>query len=488
MLSLRRVFFYIFVLIYLVFCPILILYALGYIVSPEIEQGIVKSGLIYLSTAPPGGTVYLGNRKYFRKTPAVLSDLIPDYYEVKIALKKYKPWTKIVPVEAGKATVLERILLLPDQWKQQKLTSESFHEMIPVPGTRFLILAKGENAEDLFIYDQKSDELERLFPFYSPFGKARIMKYFFTEKSTAFILQLDTREGEKFLWVTPRKNDIRIKEVTALFSDKPEHIEWDPSERKILLSLQDGYLDALNLTSKLTTPKFISGIRGFGMRNKKIYVLKDNFTVDRFNSRGEAEKTLFDDAILGEKLFNKEFYQIKVLSDDIILFLGEDGSLIANRFPYQFLEEGLSGVQFDSQQDRLLVWTKEAIGIINFAKQKTSPAQIFDSGARLIWIYQKGERIDQAFWVFDGSHVLFRNKNKIYLLELETYGKPHLYELLEVWDKSSIYYHEDSGNLYYLERTAGHLSVLELLPRKDILTLPFPERKEEQKKIEIGTL
>ncbi len=488
MLSLRRFFFYVFVLVYLICCPLLILYALGYIVSPGTAQTIVKSGLIYLSTAPPGATVYLGNRKYFRKTPAVLSDLIPGSYDVKLARKKYKPWTKTVPVEAGKATVLERILLLPDQWKQEKLISESFHDMVPVPGSPFLLLVKSENAEDVFIYDRKLDELEKLFPFYSPFGKARVMKYFFMEKSTAFILQLDTEEGEKFLWVTPRRKEIRIKEVTGLFSDKPEHIEWDPSERKILFSLQDGYLDALNVTTKATHLRLITGIRGFGTYDKKIYVLRDNFTLERCNFRGETEKILFNDAVLGQKLFNKELYQIKVLSEGMILFVGEDGNLIVNRFPYQLMEEGLIGTQFDSQLDRILVWSKKGIGIVNLNKQKMDPSQIFDSGAKMIWIYQKGEKIEQAFWVFGGSHILFRDKNKIYLMELETHGKPHLYELLEVKDKSSIYYHEDSGNLYYLEKTTGHLLMLELLPKKDILALPFPERKEEQKKIEIGTL
>ncbi len=487
MLPLRKILFYVFALFYLVFCPILILYALGYIVSPGTEGPIVKSGLIYLSTTPPGATVYLGKRRYFKKTPAVISDLIPNNYDVKVVLKKYKPWNRTVPVEAGKATVLERILLFPDQWKQEKLISETFRNIIPISGSRYFILAKSDKAEDLFLYDQKSDEFQKLFPFYSPFGKSRVMRYFFVEKSTAFILQLDTEFGEKFLWIIPRRNEIRIKELTELFSAKPEHIEWDPSERKNLFSLQDGYLDVVNIKSKETNPKLISGIRGFGLHSKKIYVLKDNFTVERLNSKGEKEKNLFDDAALGQKLFNKEFYQIKIFSENIVVFLSEDGKLIVNRFPYQFLEEGLMGLQFDSKLDRLLIWTKHAIGILDLSNEKTDETQSSDSNAKLIWIYKQGQKIEQAFWVFNGSHILFRDRNKVFLMELETFGKPHLQELLEVKEKSSLYYQEDSGNLYYLEKTTGHLSVLELL-RKEILTLPFPERKVERKKIEIGTL
>ncbi len=487
MLSIRRVFFYLFVLIYLVCCPILILYALGYIVSPDQKQPIVKSGLIYLSTTPPGASVYLGNRKFFRKTPVVLSELVAGNYEVKVALKKYKPWTKTVPVESGKATVLERILLFPDHWKPESLSTEAFQDVVVVSGSRYLILTKNDHADGLFIYDRQLEELQKVFSDYSPLAKSRIMKYFFTERSPSFIVQLDTEDGEKYFWASPRRKEVRLKDITASFSDKPEQIEWDRSEPEKIFSLQNGSVDALNVRTKQTAPKLLSGVRGFGIHDKKMYVLKDDFTLQRLNLKAETEKTLFDDSILGKKLFGKELYQIKILSDDIILFMGEDGSLIGTRYPYQFLDEGLIGSQFDSKEERLLIWTKGSIGIIDFQKQKSHTDQVFESGARLAWLYQSGEKIEQAFWVFDGSHILFRDKNKINLIELETHGKRNLYHLLNVKEKSSVYYHEDSGNLYYLKPDSGFLTVLELLPKQEILPLPFPERKEEPKKIEFGT-
>ncbi|MBI4372626.1 MAG: hypothetical protein HY585_02730, partial [Candidatus Omnitrophica bacterium] len=90
--------------------------------------------------------------------------------------------------------------------------------------------------------------------------------------------------------------------------------------------------------------------------------------------------------------------------------------------------------------------------------------------------------------VYEGSHILFRDKNKVFSLELETYGKPHLYELMEVKPKSSVFYSEEAGKLYYLDRLSGRISFLEVLPRRDLLILPFPERKEEKKQAQIGEL
>ena len=48
LLLLRRIFFYLFTAIYVVACPMTILYALGYLVKPGTEKGIVKRGLIYI--------------------------------------------------------------------------------------------------------------------------------------------------------------------------------------------------------------------------------------------------------------------------------------------------------------------------------------------------------------------------------------------------------------------------------------------------------
>ena len=104
------------------------------------------------------------------------------------------------------------------------------------------------------------------------------------------------------------------------------------------------------------------------------------------------------------------------------------------------------------------------------------------------WILRQGEKLGQAFWVYEGSHIVFRDKSKVFLLELETYAKPHLHFLIEVKNKSFIFYSEETGKLYFLDSTSSQLKSLEILPRLEILPLPFPERKEEKKKMELGQL
>ncbi|MBI3999941.1 MAG: PEGA domain-containing protein [Candidatus Omnitrophica bacterium] len=488
MLFLRRIFFYLFVAVYLIFCPLIILYALGYIYKPGAEQGIVKSGLIYLSTAPPGASVYFGNRRYTKRTPTLLPNLIPGDYPVRLVLKKYKPWNEVLPVEAGKATVLEMVLLEPEERKREVLLPDAFEDIVPIAGSRFFLITKTPQLRNTFVFDWKDEKAWPLLSEDSSLGRAKFSSYRAIQESPTLLVHADSVDGNKFLWVVVRGKETKVKDLTDLFLEVPEQVEWDPADKKYLFSFQNGYLNRMNVTSHLLQPRFLENIRGFGLFGKRAYVLRSDFVFEQVDFEGKKEKTLLHDPILGKSLFGESgFYQIKVFSDDIILFLGENGELLANRLPYRFVAKGVLGLEFHPKSKRVLVWKKDAIGIIDFSKER-GEGNVFEAGPKVVWAFRQGEKIEQAFWVYEGSHILFRDKNKVFLLELETYGKPHLYELIEVKHKNSVFYSEEAGKLYYLDSTTGSLSSVEVLPRRDILLLPFPERKEEKKKIEIREL
>ena len=103
--TLRKILFYIFALFYIIACPILIMYAFGYIFRLNIEKGLVKTGLVSLATVPARATVLLENRRYTSVTPAVIRDLIPGKYRVELSLKDYLPWSEMIFVEAGRAAI-----------------------------------------------------------------------------------------------------------------------------------------------------------------------------------------------------------------------------------------------------------------------------------------------------------------------------------------------------------------------------------------------
>jgi hypothetical protein len=166
---LRKFFFYIFAAVYIIFCPLILLYSFGYIYKPGAEESLVKTGVIYLSTAPGSATVYLKDAQCQEETPTVIRELLPGSYSVKLVLDGYKAWTRTVPVEAEKATVLDKILLLPLQWKAESLLPEKLQDILPVPKSGFFLVAGGDTTGDIFVYNYKEEKSYELFDKDSPF-------------------------------------------------------------------------------------------------------------------------------------------------------------------------------------------------------------------------------------------------------------------------------------------------------------------------------
>ena len=73
------------------------------------------TGDISLATLPPGASIYVNGRLSENVTPFVLSELLPGNYNIRLELKKHQAWHATLPVKAGEATVMEKIILLPEE-------------------------------------------------------------------------------------------------------------------------------------------------------------------------------------------------------------------------------------------------------------------------------------------------------------------------------------------------------------------------------------
>ena len=331
MLRLRKILFYIFVLIYCLTCPVTILYALGYILKPGAERGIVKAGLIYLSTSPPGATVYVENRRFSEKTPTLIRGLLPGNYRVTVFLKNYRLWTREVSIEAEKAATFDKILLLPNVWTRETLLNEEFEDLIPVRSQRYLLLSKGDSPQDLLFYD--------------------------------------------------------LKEKEALAREICPHSLFD----------------------------------------KKLYTVN--------------EETDFE-----KKIFPREKF----------LFVGRRGEIFSDKIPFRLAGERVTGAEFGSQTQEILVWREDRLGVLDVSAGREDKVRWLVTGAR---------KMGQAFWVHGESHILFRDADKLCLLPLLPGAEAQ--ECFEVKAKSSIAYAEKSGSIFYLEKNSGKFCVTAFSGKKD---------------------
>ena len=490
MLVLRKTLFCIFLILYLILCPILIAYALGYIFKPGDERGLVKTGLIYLATIPDRATVYVGNKRFAKKTPAVIRNLLPGDYEVKLVLKKHRLWTQNVPVEAEKATALEKVLLLPTKWGTEQLVADHFEKLIPIKNNHFFLLTKGETAGDLYFYDWKEKRIRPLFSKNSTVQSEKVDSIFTIDQSPALLLRLTAHHHDRYLRIEIKSHKPQVMDLSNLFSEHPAWVSWDPKEKDYLFTFQGGFLNRLDIASYEMYPRFINDPIGFGLADKETFVLKTDGLI-KIDLEGKTREMVSQKSF-PLKLFlgQKQFFEIKPLAKDIFIFRGKEHGLFTNIAPYTLSNDEVRGVELDEKNERVLVWNKHQLGILTFAKEETGNlmARIKNRSASLIWVFKKGSDIAQADWIYEGSHILFLNDDLVSLLEPETYGKPHLNPVARVQKNSAVFYSEESGKLYYLEPETGYLSSIEILPKWEILPRALPEVKEQKKKSQITEL
>lgn len=107
----RRLIFIIFLGIFVIAAPVIILYAWGFNFDFE-EKIFVDAGGIYLKSIPPRAEIYINDISR-GKTSDFIRHLPPQIYEVRVIKDEYHVWRKNLIVESGLVAKANNIFLVP---------------------------------------------------------------------------------------------------------------------------------------------------------------------------------------------------------------------------------------------------------------------------------------------------------------------------------------------------------------------------------------
>ncbi|MDD5528109.1 MAG: PEGA domain-containing protein [Patescibacteria group bacterium] len=177
-LTLRRIIFYSFCLLFLIISPLIILYASGYEINWRhlfTPLAVQKTGMTIIYSNPAGADIFLNDREaqYFSspflkqiisyknnaiRTPARIKDLLPGSYDLRVELPGYWPWERRIDILPGKITHVLDINLFRNA-APQRLAEVKPQEISLSPNNKKIFLpATGE------LFDLKTQSLEKISP------------------------------------------------------------------------------------------------------------------------------------------------------------------------------------------------------------------------------------------------------------------------------------------------------------------------------------
>lgn len=109
-LKIRRAIFYLYISLFLLIAPVVVLYTAGY--RLDLHHGrLVQVGAMSVTTIPRGASVWLDGQLLSSRTPTLQKRLLPGTYDLELRKDGFRPWHRQIEVKSRQTTVIENVAL-----------------------------------------------------------------------------------------------------------------------------------------------------------------------------------------------------------------------------------------------------------------------------------------------------------------------------------------------------------------------------------------
>ncbi len=437
-LAIRRLIYSVFIIIFIVITPLIIIYAAGYKFSPYGFK-LEKTGIFILDSKPRGAKIYLDgkiqksiwgkifNRKNsFITTPAKIKNLRPGDYDIKIELDGYQPWQKKLTIESGASTYAEDINLFKIDLPIIILP-ETIIKIIQSPDKLSLAVL---TSKKLFIYNQETEVIKSIdvagpndnFS-WSPSSKKILLGQQVINIENLMINNLaDFDLGKIYSAIWDLKNDNVI-----YYTDKNNIYSYEiltKNHKKIIADqkfnnflIKDDYAYLINNTT--------------GAASLNIMQISSGQLIRSINLPGSDKYDFINTNFNLLNLYDSQ-HQILYLIDPLATI-------------YYPLIETINNIKYSlwASSNRLLYANDFEIWYLDLAaKDKTLITRI-------------SQKINDIIWHPSNNYVLYFTDQEIYTVELDQREKRNINELLKLEEISQPFINR-KGNLLFFQAKIGN--------------------------------
>lgn len=414
----RRIIFYLAALLFVVAAPLIIFYSIGYNVDIKTRQ-LLRTGGIFVKTNQIGFKLFI-NGVLARETGiisrgALVTDLKPDLYVVKVEKEGFKPWQRVIHVEAAVINEFRFITLFPEKISEKEvinlsrrgLTVDTFRAL---PQSPWLIIRTLEKKGLTYFFNKDTKLLDAVGVFddfrWEPDSKRLLVK----RLSPARWAVIGLAGG------VVREETLRFPQGLGDIIRADFHPEI-PGEFFVLRT--DDILYRYNKTTRLYKP-VIQDIGDFTVSSGRIFFVGRNgffasADFDGKNTENYGRKGFF--------LSTNPIRAAATEAGDVFLIDSGGGFFVKRRDESEVVPSGgnIIDALFSTNGDKLLFWSERDIDIFWLKDEIAQPFRKTGTRERIIAI--QDQAIRQSAWLGpDEENLIFWAGKFIGAIDIDNRG------------------------------------------------------------------
>ena len=391
----------------------MIFYSSGYRIDwnpPQNGKRIVQTGGLFLKIEPKQASIFL-NGKLSKKTDfffgsALIENLLPKEYSIKVSKDGYFSWEKKLTVKEKEVAEGKRIVLIPENLNSDDI-SKNVENFWMSPDDKKIVLKETSNDTNsrwsLKLYDLERNVKSQLISENEVYSKgADFISLEWSEDSKEIYLNVAIKEQEKSFIIKPDKSPITLTPKTII----------EPPKNTIA-------------SKKINNETYYLDINGNLFRNN------DKLNRDPFPVKQETEYVLYVFQDAPAFIF---------LEENGILYLFNNDSKSFEKF-----FDGIKGLSLSPDQRKLAYFSDSEILILFLKEKNEQPTKKAGEKMSLIRL---SEKIRDCVWL-NSDYVIFSVGDKIKISEIDERDRINVVDL-NGYKEPEIFFNKTNKKLYIL--------------------------------------
>lgn len=451
----RRYIFFLFLGVFALTAPLLILYTAGYRYNWE-RRKIQETGVLLTNYRPTDALLQLNNIMHTKKAPVRFAGLIPGRYTIAIEKEGYHTWQKRIWVEPSKTTFAEHMILWKKNIVPERIINDALTIAAPSSNKKYIAFVTKNDSTRIALFDTRTKKIvETVAPSLKKLSAITTLLW----SPNARRLFIESENGEQFI-ATIGGEQSALAPLAPLSGERLLRVTWNTDDDDRLYGyrrsapLKQGYelleVDFFRGATQTASVGVLPNAFPYFVEDDLFYrVEKGVLSITSFiTSKQALERRL----ALPDAPTNK----VTVIADGpdniITLFDEEHKRLLlidkgtATLYPIQETIDGVISAVWSPQKNRLLWNTGKTLGLLDLERS-----------AREI-IVEEDKKIHAMAWNPENEYIFYGAGDAVTVTEIDNRDVRNRVTLTTIKDSKGMTV-DQTGNMLFVQERNGFSSL-----------------------------